>query len=203
MTDHTNKDELGIPSGRLAFVGQRAQIWLIPHVAPRWLRDAEAEAEVPDNIDAKRREILFSVCFAESYLLEWVRDDVLPNGREEVLRYFNPSKRRGVREKWKEIPKKLQDEGLIQRAPDLSQCFWSDWNDLVDYRDGIVHARFSMPDGSEVAAESAPIPSQRTMTTVQSGWALRVVLVLAQELHQAAGLPMPDWLSEAVSRHVV
>ena len=51
-------------------------IWQAYSWARDWFDDAFNETRVSDH-RSRRREILFSVCFAESYLFEWVRDEVL------------------------------------------------------------------------------------------------------------------------------
>ena len=56
---------------------EKLQIVKVTRFAPDWLRDARSEAMLLEDIDSRRREIVFAVCFIESYLFEWVRDDVL------------------------------------------------------------------------------------------------------------------------------
>ena len=51
-------------------------IWQAYSWARDWFDDASIQTRLSDH-RSWRREILFSVCFAESYLFEWVRDDVL------------------------------------------------------------------------------------------------------------------------------
>ena len=53
------------------------ELWATASFARAWFSDALEEAGVVNDSDARRREIVFAVCFAESYLLEWVRDVVL------------------------------------------------------------------------------------------------------------------------------
>jgi hypothetical protein len=57
----------------------RTELWLAASFASSWFRDALVEAQrSKGDIDARRRGILFAVCFVESYLLEWTRDLVGP-----------------------------------------------------------------------------------------------------------------------------
>ncbi len=44
-------------------------------LARDWYDDAKDEAG-REGMDACRREILFSMCFAECYLVDWVRDHI-------------------------------------------------------------------------------------------------------------------------------
>ena len=79
---------------------------IITHWAKAWFADALDEAKKTQDPQARRREILFAVCFAESYLFEWVRDVVLAGkDPEDLNRYFPPVPRRWRRlpEKWKKV----------------------------------------------------------------------------------------------------
>src|SRR5437016_1725000 len=82
-------------------------VWKTYCFAPEWFNDALNEARTGLDHKSRRREIIFSVCAAESYLFEWVRDEVLNRNFSELKSYFLPGKRRGITEKWKEIPKQL------------------------------------------------------------------------------------------------
>jgi hypothetical protein len=62
-----------------------AAVWLTASFAREWFNDAVHEARTGGDIQAKRREIVFAVSFAESYLFEWVRDQVLDTGDLEQL----------------------------------------------------------------------------------------------------------------------
>src|SRR5437763_1505475 len=67
-----------------------ATLWLTYSFAPEWFEDALHEARTGQEHHARRREIVFAVCFAESYLLEWVRDEVLKGDFPRLNRYFVP-----------------------------------------------------------------------------------------------------------------
>ena len=81
-----------------------------------WYADANSEAIASGDVHRRRREITFSVAAAESYLLEWVRDEVLKCDLVRLDTYFPPDKRRSVTEKWKKIIKALASTGLIASA---------------------------------------------------------------------------------------
>jgi hypothetical protein len=108
--------------------------------AEDWFQDAKIEANrVTDNYilaaAARRREIIFSVCALESYLLEWVRKillcrypDLLSHDPNELLRkldeYFPHEQWSPLTDKWKNVPKKLLENGLIKAKPDLGGQTW-------------------------------------------------------------------------------
>jgi hypothetical protein len=54
-------------------------VWLSYSFAAEWFNDALTEARAGKDHHARRREILFAVCCAESYLVEWIRDQVRPS----------------------------------------------------------------------------------------------------------------------------
>lgn len=171
-------------------------VWLSYSFAPGWFYDALNEATTGKDHHARRREIVFAVCFAESYLVEWVRDEVLQRDFKELNQFFPPGKRRGVTEKWKEVPKSLHDVGLIKAAPDLSQRYWKEWLDLVDMRNGLIHARASRPETDSQPSGQEPLPSKGDLDTLCAGWAISVVITLVEELHKQIGTKVPDWLKK-------
>jgi hypothetical protein len=76
--------------------------WKSYSFAPEWFADASREAGVEgspglERRGARRREVLFAVCAAESYVFEWVRDTVLNRDFEKLKKYF-PAGRNG--ESW-------------------------------------------------------------------------------------------------------
>ena len=121
------------------------KVWLSYSFAPHWFQDALTESKLDDDFNARRREILYAVCFAESYLVEWVRDAVLEGDFDKLSIYFPPGMKKGVCEKWKSTLKNLHKDGLISSIPDFSQKYWQDFSDLFDMRNGLVHARASRP----------------------------------------------------------
>ena len=85
---------------------QPVTFWRSDNYAEDWYRDAVAEARSGGGHDARRREIIFASCFAESFIFEWTRhklkieeiDDYFPSKsqRKHDLRY-----RRKLLDKWK------------------------------------------------------------------------------------------------------
>ena len=82
----------------LNIIGQSVQLWLHATYAPAWFQDAQRESALP-GIDARRREILFAVCFVESYLLEWTRDEPLKREFKALDDYLPPGDKRGIIER--------------------------------------------------------------------------------------------------------
>jgi hypothetical protein len=171
-------------------------LWLTYSVAPEWLQDALREARTGNDHHARRREIVFAVCFAESYLVEWVRDEVLNRNFQRLTRYFPSGQIQSVIEKWKEVPKQLKRDGLIPAVPDLGQPYWQDWVNLVEIRNGLVHARSSRPETSLQPAKEKPFPSKGDLDQLPAGWATKVVITLVKRLHEAIGTTTPAWLVE-------
>jgi putative transcriptional regulator len=143
------RDQIVIPPPAIVGISAISPIvtaWFAYSFAPEWFADALREAQTGQDHHARRREIVFAVCCAESYLLEWVRDEVLNRDFQGLNRYFVPGKWQSVVDKWKDIPKQLCDDGLIPAIPNLGKSYWEDWRKLVAYRNGLVHARASRPE---------------------------------------------------------
>lgn len=171
--------------------------------APAWLADAlkEVRSRVSEtgNRDARRREIVFAVAFAESYLFEWVRDDVLHRNMDELRTYFAHKSRPTVHEKWKKIPRLLLADGRIRDAPDPSKQQREEWNRLVTFRDGLLHAVASFPTPAPGGRKSrAPEPAKEDLEKMEPGWALRVVLERVVELHHKSHTSVPEWLKAQI-----
>jgi hypothetical protein len=169
-------------------------VWRTYSFAPEWFRDAKEEASRPGP-NARRREIVMAACAAESYLLEWVRDSVLQRDFRSVENYFPPSDRRGILDKWKEVPKKLNREGLIPKAPDLGSATWVEFRRLVEFRNGLIHASSSRPETDNLPTASIPYPSKSDLDGLEAGWATRAVFHLIVELNTAAATRTPAWLT--------
>ncbi|MEE7627139.1 hypothetical protein V3O24_13280 [Methylobacter sp. Wu8] len=170
-------------------------LWMTYSFAPEWLADAKAEAEKPENHhSARRREIIFSVAFAESYLVEWVRDEILQRDFQKFFELFPTSAKFSAKEKWKEIPKILCQDGLLKGTPSLKNTFWVNWCILVNYRDGLIHAVSSRPSGTSVPEEAALLPSVDKLAALKPGWAVNIALELVSNFHMAAETKLPEWL---------
>jgi hypothetical protein len=177
-------------------------IWQNYRWAQHWFGDAAAEAQRQATGDAirhaRRREILFAVCFAESYLFEWVLDDVLKHDFKALESFFPHDQRgrkRGIREKWKKVTKLLLDMGRIARLPAAGDRQSQAWNTLIEYRDGLVHAVASRPATASRPPDQGPIPEVSELDRLSAGWALGVAREQVRRLHQAAGTEMPSWLN--------
>lgn len=99
-------------------------------------------------------------------------------------------------DKWKNIPKKLRDDGLISDAPNLGETYWEEWLKLVDYRNGLIHAQASRPETKSQPKEEKPLPSKTILEETSADWAVRPVVNLVRRLHDAAGMSPPTWLKE-------
>ena len=169
-------------------------VWLSANFASSWYADAKLEAIGSGDIHGRRREITFSVAAAESYLLEWVRDEVLKRDFVGLDKYFPPDQHRSVKDKWKEITKALVSDGRIPAAPSFAGKTWNDFHKLVCFRNGLIHARASRPQTSVLSESQLPVPSMEDLQTLAPGWATEVVTALIRELHMAAGTKEPNWL---------
>ena len=81
-----------------------------------------------EGADARRREIVFAVACAECYLFEWVRDTVLNSDYVRINDYFVPGSISPIKDKWKDVPKKLLSERLIKGAPDNGGTTWAQFD---------------------------------------------------------------------------
>jgi hypothetical protein len=171
-------------------------LWRDYSFAPEWFADAITEARSGPGHAHRRREILHAVCFVESYLFEWVRDDILQREFGGLDKYFPADDRRGIRERWKEVLKSLLDDHLLPTLPSFTDPGWVDFITLVTYRDGLVHVKASRPDTATLAEEQRPVPDLSTLDRLMPGWPVRTVVALVRNLHVAAGAAPPAWLVE-------
>jgi hypothetical protein len=141
-----------IPAGAVTTQVYPPTVWRTFSFAPEWFADAKAEAGVIGHA-ARRREILFAVCAAESYIFEWVRDTALNHDFSILATYFPIDTRRGVKEKVRDIPKALCRDGRIKSPLDCSGREFADFQTLVDLRDGLVHASASRPETADQRPE--------------------------------------------------
>lgn len=173
--------------------------------ARAWYEDALREARDNNsrNHHARRREILFAVCCAESYLYEWAYD-LLSQQKltgsapyAEIVRYFPSDDKRGVSQRYKDVPKALHADRWLPVRPDLGGSHGTEWLMLVAYRDGLVHAKASRPvviGPGATHAGQPPAPSLEQLRDLRPGWALQVTAERVRRLHQAAGTAVPGWL---------
>ena len=178
-------------------------VWLTYQFAPEWFRDASEQARIQSDHNARRREIIFAVCCAESYLVEWVLKEVLKDDYSKFGRYFpppvRPSDKRPAEKKWQEVPKQLQKDGLIPKSPEWDsgdgQRIWCEWLTLLAYRHGLVHASASRPETDPQPRLERPLPSKHELDRLPAGWATKTVTKLIAHLHEAVGTPVPKWLA--------
>jgi hypothetical protein len=174
-------------------------LWVTRNFAKTWFTDALREArsgpQVPHR-DALRREIVFAVCFVESFLVEWTRDAALKGRFHDLSRYFPPDDRRGIRKRWKEVIRDLHHDGLLRSRPDFGTTVWTDFCRVIDYRDGLIHASMSRPESPDLPPGEVPSPSAEDLGREERGFAVRRVVALVRQLHGWAGTTPPAWLQE-------
>jgi hypothetical protein len=174
----------------------QVEAWTMVSFAQPWLRDAvrESKQEGPDH---RRREIVFVVCFVESYLFEVVRDLVLLWNFKETLQYFPVSgHRRGITKRCKKVFINLHKDGKIKQSINWNSPFWTDFCRLVEMRDGLVHASISRPDNNNLLLKEKPTPSPGDFYKLSQGWALKAALGLVRAMHDAIGMDVPHWIAD-------
>jgi hypothetical protein len=181
-------------------VQDEAQVWAAASFASEWFADALKEAREGQDRNSRRREIVFAVCFMESYLFEWVRDKLGGVGFDTLTQFFPAGDRRGICDGWIKVLKALHDKKLIRAVPSFTGSSWPKFVKLVKYRDDLVQASASRP---EIVAPSTtqrhsprPVPSPTDLDHLAAGWAVRAVVTTIRELHQAVGTNPPEWLCE-------
>lgn len=188
--------------GNIVFKTYPATIWLAFSFAPEWFKDAARESK-EEGINARRREIIFAVCCVESYLVEWVRDGVLNRSYADasgnLLDYddvttFFPLNKVGIKERWKNVLKKLYEKDRLPSIPDFTTTTWREFCELIDYRDGLIHATVSLPDTDALPEERRPTPLPQALAKQQGGWAVKRIINLLIELHEATRTSIPDWV---------
>ena len=182
-----------LPTSALGIQIYAPTVWRTFSFAPEWFADAMLEAGRIGH-ESRRREILFAVCAAESYIFEWVRDTVLDRDFLALARYFPTGARRGVTEKFREIPKELHRDRRVKGSLDCGGPEFTSFQKLVAFRDGLVHASASRPETSGQPREDRPVPSKDELDTLPRGAALNVVRTLFEKLHQDTGTSRPAWL---------
>ncbi len=175
-------------------------VWQTYSFAPEWFADALGEARTEGH-DSRRREIVSSVCFAESRLAEWVRDEVLKPQLDRVdwdrvAEYYRRPDGRFWQNPWNKVPEQLLRNNLIPKVPDLGGSHGAEWKKLMRLRNGLVHAKASLPDTRSLPKEKRPEPSKTDLDKLQRGWALRIAIERVKRLHEVTDTPHPPWLVE-------
>ncbi|MFW6116639.1 MAG: hypothetical protein ACOC6F_02835 [bacterium] len=202
MTDENEqkKPEARIIEMKTPVVGSftaAAYILVEANLAKEWFGDAvgEAKRETEDALGSIRREIVFAVCFAESYIFEWAREVAGPTEVIEHFRFEEPFET--VKEKWKGVPVRLHDAGLTATKSEPS-IDWGQMGEVTKYRDGLVHGAASIPAGltSEEGEAPEPKPALSELRRRGRGWALAAVLNVVGQLHQQTNTPLPEYLKD-------
>jgi hypothetical protein len=175
-----------LPSAGLRLTGFAPTIWQHANLSEPWYRDTVREAQGKDA-DSTRREIVFAACFLESYIFEWTRSIAFGG----LNKYFPPSQKRRLREKWKEVPAELYVDRIIPVRPALDL---SDLATLVKYRNGLIHARASRPSNPDIDDASKPVPALGELDRIAHGWAQGVAKVLVLQLHGQLDTAPPGFL---------
>lgn len=156
--------------------------------APEWFADAAREATHGDTPHARRREILFAVCFAEAYIVEWALHEVFHGDMQQFQRYFPEGRRRrSAIDKWREVPDEMHRDGVIPKAPKRRAAYWQRFQELSEERDRLVHAVVSRPEDTSHEA-------REKLAEVPPGWAIRIAVDLVRNLHTTLGTKAPEWL---------
>jgi hypothetical protein len=201
-TDRTDEKDSGRVIKLKATVAAKVKVsrptlFITANLAGAWYQDTAGVAKVTDDTSARRHEIVFAVCTVESYLLEWVRDTVLARQYQRLGDYFTEKPKRGIRERWKRVIMDLHRDKHLSAIPSFQTTVWRDFLRLVDYRDGLVHAKASLPDTSGKISLPEPVPGPSELHKLPPGWARGVVEKLIRDLHESTGTEPPAWLKES------
>ncbi|MDL1985909.1 MAG: hypothetical protein LWX54_17340, partial [Deltaproteobacteria bacterium] len=134
--------------------------WISQSFAHEWFKDALHETQNACGYNSTRREIIFAVAFAESYLFEWLRDDIFKENYNKLSTYYHLFYNQSPIKKWKEIPKKLHIDGLIPSIPKIENIKqeWDEFDKVVKYRNGLSHGASSIPKNLSLLSEVGPTP---------------------------------------------
>lgn len=171
-----------------------AQTWLAQRFAKSWFGDANHEANDPSR-GARRREIIFAVACAESYLTEWVLEHA---GMQGLCKHLPNDDKRGIRQRWKEAATAMEEAGSTAGAPIFGRSVgWGQFSKMIDCRDGLLHARSSRPYQQSHSPRERMVPTVEQLDGVSPGAARDAVASIIEELCRAAGTTPPDWLQAA------
>jgi len=192
---------LKIETGHYSLKGFPVTPWIEGNFAEFWYEDTKREANIKNDINARRREIIFSICFAETYLFEWTRGKVEKNKINEYFPYEDSKEkvpapyrhrwRRSLIKNWKKLLTELFKEGKIGCDPKLKT---TDFKWLIEYRNHLVHAHVSRPRSPSQPPESNPKISPEDINKLSPGRARDIVKTLVLDLHNALGSKLPDYL---------
>jgi hypothetical protein len=176
--------------------------WEAASFAESWFHDALREARcaprcdgVNDSIlDYRRREIVFSAGLAETYIVEWLRDEVFKRVYAKLGAFFRRARMPNLREKWET---KFVDP-IFEKNGKPPPCFGDDseWEKFVSMRNGLIHAKASRAKSRVQPKERNPEPHYRDLEQLKPGWALKLVVDRIRKLHDAWGTAPPAWLRD-------
>ena len=187
---------IGKEMSEIVYKGHAPTVWISANYAKNWYLDALAEVSDVATKDNKRREIVFSVCFLESYIYEWVRNKDIQllktffgdDAKNSEGKFYSKS----LKEKWKYIPPDMISEfcGDHQKDIDLS-----DLGVLIGYRNGFVHGGASKPSNNDLKPKEQPKPKPEEIDCLKSGWAIRVATKLVISLHDMMNTSVPEYIN--------
>lgn len=198
MSDKRKDTVIPLKQLRISATAPPSTVWQSDNYAEDWYRDAMAEVCSGGNYNARRREIIFATCFAESFIFEWARGKLQV---EEINDYFPPERRcqhdtryhRNLLKKWKEVPTDLYRDKRIKLLPKLHL---SRLGKLLQYRHGLIHASASRPATKTQAQKTKPFPAKKDLKKLKAGWAVSIVFDLVSELCHQLGEPKQEYLQK-------
>lgn len=194
-SSHTISGAGGIPS-TVSFGRPTVSAWFEETLAPFWIEEALRQTRDASEGQARRREVILAVAAAESYLVEWVRDDVFKRDLKACSAYFLAREQQPVLERWKDIQGELKAARLIPATQDLSSSqAWTSFRTLVATRNALVHGNYSRP-----RTTVSPPGKTRPLSPIEldesaPGWAVAIVCALVRELCAAAETSIPAWVA--------
>ncbi len=135
------------------------------------------------------------MCFAETYLFEWTLA-ALGLDSDKLTRYFPNKDKRGVAERWAEVPAALVRDGVLKASLPVSKKHNKNWQNFIDIRNGLTHSKASWPEvvGRKVRHPN-PIPPLLDLGAKPPRWALAIAEERVRRLHAAAGTSTPPWIT--------
>lgn len=187
---------VNVPVAHTTYTAHAPMTWTSANFAESWYRDAADEARGRDGENSTRREIVFAASFLESYIFEWARRIC---GLDRINDYFPPVPRfdgdpryqRSLKDKWKLVPRELHADGIVPTAPQLDL---SELGDLVQFRNGLLHARASRPATEDLPPKFRPVPEPGQLKKIGHGWACAMAKKLVVKLHADLQTPLPSYL---------
>lgn len=169
------------------------QFWHTASFGQAWLKDTYLESKV-DGLDHRRKEVICAVCFLETFLFEWVRDEILKKDYKALDTFFPPGRAMGISGKCNRVFRDLLKENKIKEIPNWGTAPWANFKRLVAIRDALIHAAVSRPFQDDDSATEEKLPEVSNFIGLEAGWALNVVTTLAVEFYKAAHMDVAPWL---------